>query len=62
MLEVASQDFVMVARAKGLRSRTVLRNYLVTNALTPVITVTGLQCATLLGGAILIECLLLPRR
>ena len=45
----------MVARAKGLRPGTVLRNYLVKNALTPVITVTGQQLATLLGGSILIE-------
>ena len=55
VLEVSSQDFVMVARAKGLRPGWVLRNYLVRNALTPVITVTGLQVATLLGGSILIE-------
>lgn len=55
VLEVSSQDFVMVARAKGLRSRTVLGHYLVRNALTPVITVTGLQLASLLGGSILIE-------
>lgn len=55
VLEVASQDFVMVARAKGLRSGTVLRDYLIRNALTPVITVTGLQLAQLLGGSILIE-------
>ena len=55
VLEVSSQDFVMVARAKGLRPGTVLRNYLVKNALTPVITVTGQQLATLLGGSILIE-------
>lgn len=55
VLEVSSQDFVMVARAKGLRRGWVLRNYLVRNALTPVITVTGLQIAVLLGGSILIE-------
>ncbi len=55
VLEVSSQDFVMVARAKGLRERTILGNYLVRNALTPVITVTGLQLASLLGGSILIE-------
>lgn len=55
VLEVSSQDFVMVARAKGLLPRTILRNYLVRNALTPIITVTGLQLATLLGGSILIE-------
>ena len=55
VLEVSSQDFVMVARAKGLRPGTILCNYLVRNALTPVITVTGLQLASLLGGSILIE-------
>ncbi len=55
VLEVSSQDFVMVARAKGLHSRTILLHYLVRNALTPVITVTGLQLAALLGGSILIE-------
>ncbi|MBL8337286.1 MAG: ABC transporter permease [Rhodoferax sp.] len=55
VLEVSSQDFVMVARAKGLPARTILLQYLVRNALTPVITVTGLQLASLLGGSILIE-------
>ena len=55
VLEVSSQDYVMVARAKGLHARTILGNYLVRNALTPVITVAGLQAATMLGGSILIE-------
>lgn len=55
VLEVSSQDFVMVARAKGLRSHTILLHYLVRNAITPVITVTGLQLASLLGGSIVIE-------
>jgi peptide/nickel transport system permease protein len=55
VLEVSSQDFVMVARAKGLHPRSILAHYLVRNALTPVITVTGLQLASLLGGSILIE-------
>ena len=45
----------MVARAKGLTPGTILRDYLVRNALTPVITVTGLQVASLLGGSILVE-------
>jgi peptide/nickel transport system permease protein len=55
VLEVSSQDFVMVARAKGLTPGAVLRDYLVRNALTPVITVSGLQVASLLGGSILVE-------
>ncbi|MCP8937742.1 ABC transporter permease [Alsobacter sp. SYSU M60028] len=55
VLEVSSQDYVMVARAKGLPRRAILLHYLVRNALTPVITVAGLQLAALLGGSILIE-------
>jgi len=55
VLEVSSLDYVMVARAKGLSRWVILGNYLVRNALTPVITVTGLQLAALLGGSILIE-------
>lgn len=55
VLEVASRDYVMVARAKGLSRGTILRDYLGRNALTPVITVAGLQLAALLGGSILIE-------
>jgi peptide/nickel transport system permease protein len=55
VLEVSSQDYVMVAKAKGLHPRAILGNYLVRNALTPVITVAGLQLAALLGGSILIE-------
>lgn len=55
ILEVSSQDFVLVARAKGLMPRTILRDYLVRNALTPIVTATGLQVASLLGGSILVE-------
>jgi peptide/nickel transport system permease protein len=55
VLEVSNQDFVMVARAKGLAPRTILRDYLVRNALTPVITAAGLKIAALLGGSILVE-------
>lgn len=55
VLEVAAQDFVMVARAKGLKPRTILGHYLLRNALTPVITATGLKIAALLGGSILVE-------
>jgi len=55
VLEVANQDFVMVARAKGLRRGAVLRDYLIRNALTPVVTATGLKVAALLGGSILVE-------
>lgn len=55
VLEVANQDFVMVARAKGLTPAAILRDYLMRNALTPVVTAAGLKIAALLGGSILVE-------
>lgn len=54
MLEVSKQDFVVSARAKGLRERRVIVHML-RNALIPTITVVGMQIGGLLGGAIVIE-------
>ena len=55
MLEVLSQDYINVARSKGMRpSRVVLRHAL-RNALIPMITVAGLEAGSLLGGNIVIE-------
>jgi ABC-type dipeptide/oligopeptide/nickel transport system permease component len=55
MVEVLRQDFVRVARAKGLRERPVIMGHALRNALLPVVTVLGLQYAFLLGGAVVIE-------
>lgn len=55
MLEVASQDFVRVARAKGLAPGRVLRAHVLRNALLPVVTMAGLQAGAMVGGAVLIE-------
>lgn len=55
VLEVENMDYVKVARAKGMAPGVILRRYLVRNALTPVLTVTGVQVAALLGGSIIIE-------
>jgi peptide/nickel transport system permease protein len=55
VLEVLSQDYVRVARAKGLASKTVLGRHVLRNASIPIITVAGIQFATLLGGTIIIE-------
>ncbi|MCC6703512.1 MAG: ABC transporter permease [Thermomicrobiales bacterium] len=54
MLEVAKQDYVVSARAKGLKERAVIVHML-RNALIPTITVLGMQISGLLGGAIVIE-------
>jgi peptide/nickel transport system permease protein len=55
MLEVASQDFVRVARAKGLSAGRIQRAHVLRNALLPVVTMAGLQAGAMVGGAVLIE-------
>ena len=55
MLEVLGQDFIRVARAKGLTTRTVLLRHALRNALIPIVTVLGLQMGFLLGGVVITE-------
>lgn len=55
VLDVQGQDWVRTARAKGLPRRVVLVRHIVRNAMTPVVTVVGLQLGTLLGGTVLVE-------
>jgi peptide/nickel transport system permease protein len=55
MLEVASQDFVRVARSKGLSPGRIQRAHILRNALLPVVTMAGLQAGAMVGGAVLIE-------
>ncbi len=55
MLEVMNSDYVRLARAKGLRSRRVLVRHALRNALIPLTTVTALDIAALLSGAIITE-------
>jgi glutathione transport system permease protein len=54
-VEVASEDYVRTARAKGLPERRVIWTHALRNALIPVITMTGLQFGFLLGGAVVVE-------
>lgn len=55
MLEVLNQDYIRVARAKGLAESRVLLRHGLRNALLPVVTVLGLQVAYLLSGAVVTE-------
>ena len=55
VLEVAGEDYVRTARSKGLRSRTVLIRHILRNALLPVVTLAGLDLASLLGGVVVVE-------
>jgi peptide/nickel transport system permease protein len=55
MLEVADQDFVKTARAKGVPEGRILRRHILRNALLPIITFAGIQAGQLIGGSILVE-------
>jgi len=55
MLEVLRQEYMVTARAKGLRESTVVLRHGLKNALIPVITIFGLQFGSLLAGAVVVE-------
>jgi peptide/nickel transport system permease protein len=55
MLEVLRQDYVRTARAKGMPGWIVIGKHALRNALIPVVTVAGIACGVLLGGAVVIE-------
>jgi peptide/nickel transport system permease protein len=55
MLETMNEDFIRTARAKGLRERTVVLRHGLRAALTPILTIFGMDLGLLLGGAILVE-------
>jgi peptide/nickel transport system permease protein len=54
LLDMVNQDFVRTARAKGLSQRQVFTRHVLRNSLMPIITMFGLDFATLLGGAALV--------
>ncbi|WP_257348194.1 ABC transporter permease [Pseudalkalibacillus decolorationis] len=55
MLEVISQDYIKTARSKGLNEFWVICKHAFKNALTPLLTVLGMQISMMLGGAVLTE-------
>ncbi|MBV9090475.1 MAG: ABC transporter permease [Mycobacteriaceae bacterium] len=55
VLDVASMAYVRTARSKGLSPRVVTLRHILRNALIPVLTITGIQLATILGGVIVVE-------
>ncbi|MBV9847498.1 MAG: ABC transporter permease [Kutzneria sp.] len=55
MLETMNEDFIRTARAKGLPERTVVVKHGLRAALTPIVTIFGLDLGLLLGGAVLTE-------
>ncbi len=55
VLESMSEDYVRTAKAKGLPARTVLAKHGLRAALTPLVTMAGMDFAALLGGAVITE-------
>jgi peptide/nickel transport system permease protein len=55
MLEVLRQEYVVTARAKGVRESLVLVRHALRNAIIPPLTMLGLQFGTLMGGAVVTE-------
>jgi peptide/nickel transport system permease protein len=55
MLEVMGQDYIQVARAKGLPDRYVVVRHALKNAGIPIITLIGINLGNLLSGAVIIE-------
>jgi peptide/nickel transport system permease protein len=55
VLEVLRADYIRTARAKGVAEWLVIVKHTLKNAALPIVTITGLQFGTLLGGAVVTE-------
>ena len=55
MLDVLNQDYVVTARAKGMKERVVVYRHALRNALIPVVTVIGLSIPMVIVGAVFLE-------
>jgi peptide/nickel transport system permease protein len=55
VLEVASQDYIRTAWAKGLSERIIVLRHMLKNSLIPIITLMGFAVGTIFGGSVLVE-------
>jgi glutathione transport system permease protein len=55
MLDIIHKDYIRTARAKGLSTAKVYLNHALRNALIPIVTIVGMNFASLLGGAVITE-------
>ena len=55
LLETVDKDFIRTAFGKGLKNRTVQFRHVLRNSLIPIVTMTGIQFGSLLGGAVIVE-------
>lgn len=54
-IDILNEDYILATRAKGIREKKIIMRYALKNILIPVITVAGLQFATLIAGAMVTE-------
>jgi peptide/nickel transport system permease protein len=55
LLDVLSEEFILAARARGIKEKAVIFSHALKNALIPIITIYGMSLPFLLGGSVLIE-------
>jgi peptide/nickel transport system permease protein len=55
LMDVLNEEYILAARARGLRERTVILKHALRNALIPIVTIYGMSLPFLLGGAVVIE-------
>ena len=55
MLDVLRQDYILLARSKGVPQRRIIAKHALRNAITPVLTTAGTTLGFLLGGAVVVE-------
>jgi peptide/nickel transport system permease protein len=55
IIDVAQEEFITTAVAKGLTRRAIIRNHLLPNAAVPIITIIGLELGVLISGSIIVE-------
>ncbi len=55
ILDVLKKDYLRTAHSKGVHPRVVIARHALPNALIPIVTLLGMQFASLLGGAVIIE-------
>lgn len=55
MLDVVNQDYIRTARAKGLPEKQVINKHALRNAMTPIITIMGLDLPSFFAGAVVTE-------
>ena len=55
MLDVLGQDYVRVARSKGLAELAVVRRHALKNASIPIVTLIGMNAGYLIGGTVIVE-------